>query len=62
MKMKLITAVDMFCGAGSTSSGVRPACAERGVRLQLTAINHWSLAIETHSANHSRGGSHLPVS
>jgi DNA (cytosine-5)-methyltransferase 1 len=47
-----ITAVDLFCGAGGTSSGLVQACKEVGVNLELTAINHWDKAIETHSQNH----------
>lgn len=49
---RTITAVDLFCGAGGTSTGLAQACDAAGVRLQLTAINHWDHAIETHSANH----------
>ena len=47
-----IRAVDLFCGAGGTSSGLRQACEKRGLRLQLLAINHWDVAIATHEANH----------
>lgn len=47
-----ITAVDLFCGAGGTSSGLAAACADLGYDLDLTAINHWQVAVETHSANH----------
>lgn len=42
-----ITATDMFCGAGGTSSGVKKAGAE--VKM---AMNHWEMAIETHNTNH----------
>src|SRR5690348_12808930 len=47
-----VRAVDLFCGAGGTSTGVKLACEQLGKRLSLTAINHWDVAIETHSANH----------
>lgn len=50
--MKTIRAADLFCGAGGTSSGLLDACADMGRRLNLLAINHWPVAIETHSANH----------
>ena len=50
--MKQITAIDMFCGAGGESTGISQACAEMGFKLNLSAINHWERAIETHSANH----------
>lgn len=52
MKAKKIIAADLFCGAGGTSTGVHMAAAEAGVKLDLTAINHWDVAIETHSQNH----------
>lgn len=42
-----ITAIDLFCGAGGSSTGLVSA----GVRV-MTAVNHWKLAIETHSTNH----------
>lgn len=49
--MKL-TAADLFCGAGGSSTGLASACQSHGRRLDLTAVNHWERAIETHSANH----------
>lgn len=42
----------MFCGAGGTSSGLLEACEKMGIRLNLIAINHWPIAIDTHKANH----------
>ena len=49
---KRIDAVDMFCGAGGTSSGLLAACRMMGIELNLIAINHWPVAIDTHRANH----------
>lgn len=49
--MKL-TAADLFCGAGGSSTGLASACQAHGRRLDLTAVNHWERAIETHSENH----------
>ena len=46
-----IHAADLFCGAGGTSLGLAHACAEMGIKLNLLAINHWNIAIETHSRN-----------
>jgi DNA (cytosine-5)-methyltransferase 1 len=43
---------DLFCGAGGTSTGARRALAERGLRMELVAVNHWPVAIETHRRNH----------
>ncbi len=51
-EQRRITAVDLFCGAGGTSTGLRDACADAAVALNLTAINHWSQAISTHTLNH----------
>lgn len=42
----MLTAADMFCGAGGSSMGAEMA----GVELKL-ALNHWQRAIETHQAN-----------
>ena len=50
--MKTIKAADLFCGAGGTSTGLVFACEEIGAKLDLIAINHWEVAIETHSKNH----------
>ena len=45
-------AADLFCGAGGSSTGLVQATQARGISLDLTAVNHWHRAIETHSANH----------
>lgn len=47
-----VEAVDLYCGAGGTSTGLSESCKELNLKLKLLAINHWDLAIETHSANH----------
>ncbi|MGB1270475.1 MAG: DNA cytosine methyltransferase [Endozoicomonas sp.] len=52
--MKTVSWVDLFCGAGGTSTGLTQAARKKGVKLELTAINHWDKAIETHSVNHKR--------
>lgn len=49
---RLIRAADLFCGAGGTSTGLRWACENLGYNLALLAINHWDVAIATHSSNH----------
>lgn len=46
------TAVDLFCGAGGTSSGLYYACESMGFGIDLLAVNHWRIAIETHKTNH----------
>lgn len=50
--MKKITAVDLFCGAGGESTGLKMAADSLGKELELLAINHWDVAIKTHSRNH----------
>lgn len=46
-----LTITDQFCGAGGSSQGVRKVSERiKGVHLKL-ALNHWKLAIETHSTN-----------
>ena len=50
-KRRRIRAADLFCGAGGSSSGLRRACEQLGHELELTAINHWPTAIETHRTN-----------
>lgn len=52
VKTKRILVADLFCGAGGTSQGLQLAAALLGRRVELTAVNHWDRAIETHSANH----------
>lgn len=53
MSQPIIKAADLFCGAGGTSTGLVEACDELGMRCELTAINHWDVAIATHTANHA---------
>lgn len=52
MTTRTIRCADLFCGAGGTSTGLAAACRELGLDLDLIAINHWQVAIETHSTNH----------
>lgn len=47
-----VIAADLFCGAGGTSSGLVNACKDLGLAVELHAINHWEIAIATHTANH----------
>lgn len=50
--MTTIKAADLFCGAGGSSTGLKRVADALGVRLDLTAVNHWTKAVETHAANH----------
>lgn len=47
-----VTSVDLFCGAGGTSTGLAEACKELGAPVELIAVNHWTIAVETHKRNH----------
>ena len=49
---KTIFAADLFCGAGGTSCGLKKAAQELGMAVNLVAVNHWPVAIQTHSSNH----------
>ena len=49
-----MNAVDLFAGAGGTSTGATWA----GARV-LAAVNHWSRAVETHTAAHPGTVHHL---
>jgi DNA (cytosine-5)-methyltransferase 1 len=50
--MSTIRIADLFCGAGGTSTGAVQAARNLGHAVELTAVNHWDRAVETHSANH----------
>ena len=47
----LVTA-DLFAGGGGTSTGLAQACRSLSKNPELTAVNHWDIAIETHKRNH----------
>lgn len=52
MKPSHITIKDQFCGAGGNSQAVRNLSKKYGGGLEVTAaLNHWELAIQTHTAN-----------
>jgi DNA (cytosine-5)-methyltransferase 1 len=50
--MTTVRAVDLFCGAGGLSGGLKMAASALGVTVDLIAINHWDVAIATHRGNH----------
>ena len=52
MTGKTYEVVDLFCGAGGSSTGAKRAIEEIGGRMSLRAVNHWNKAIATHSKNH----------
>lgn len=44
--------VDLYCGAGGTTTGMIQAADELGIEIECLAVNHNIFAISTHSANH----------
>lgn len=50
--MMTLRVADLFCGAGGSSTGLMQVAASLGVRIDLTAVNHWPIAVETHAQNH----------
>jgi len=50
--MKTILAADLFAGAGGATTSLRRACDELGLGLSAVAVNHWPIAVKTHSLNH----------
>lgn len=47
--------IDLFCGAGGTSTGAQMAFDDLGLEMDLTAVNHWDTALSTHASNHPTG-------
>ena len=48
----VINAADLFCGGGGTSTGLGNAAREMGRPVNLVAVNHWRIALNTHRENH----------
>lgn len=44
--------IDLFCGAGGSSTGALRAAVRLGIEIEMLAINHWEKAIDTHALNH----------
>lgn len=51
---QVVNVADLFCGAGGTSTGAIKAARELGLDINLVAVNHWDIAIATHSKNHPK--------
>jgi DNA (cytosine-5)-methyltransferase 1 len=49
---------DLFCGAGGSSTGAMRALRELGRNPTLIAVNHWAIAIDTHTRNHPMARHH----
>src|SRR5271165_985454 len=52
LKSKRLKCVDLFCGAGGTSTAMIEVARAFDFYCQLTGVNHWQTAIETHRRNH----------
>lgn len=55
-KRKLLVA-DLLCGAGGSSTGCVQALLSLGYTMEeiiLVCVNHWPIAIDTHTRNHPR--------
>lgn len=50
-KLRTALVADLFCGAGGSSSGAKRALEKLGYSMTLSAVNHWNIAIDTHSKN-----------
>src|SRR5688500_13429998 len=48
----MIRVADLFCGAGGASTGLLQAADSRGLSVDLVAVNHWPIAVQTHTQNH----------
>lgn len=51
MPRKILVA-DLLCGAGGSSTGCQRALEAMGLEMDLVCVNHWPVAIETHTKNH----------
>ena len=51
--MKPLQIADLFCGAGGSTTGIRQAVDRMGKTANILAINHWDVAIQTHSLNNT---------
>jgi len=56
--LKTLQIADLFCGAGGSTTGIRQAVARMNRKANILAIDHWDVAIQTHSANND-GVEHL---
>lgn len=50
--MNQFSVADLFCGSGGESAGIIESVQRAGREIDLLAVNHWELAIETHSRNY----------
>jgi DNA (cytosine-5)-methyltransferase 1 len=58
MSRRKILVADLLCGAGGSSTGCARALNELGLEMELVCVNHWPVAIETHTKNHPEARHH----
>lgn len=56
--MRPLLMADLFCGAGGSSTGAERALRAMGRSSILVAVNHWAVAISTHTLNHPTARHH----
>jgi DNA (cytosine-5)-methyltransferase 1 len=49
---RALRVTDLFCGAGGSSTGALRAIESIGRTAKLMVVNHWDMAIATHTLNH----------
>lgn len=50
--MTTLKVADLFAGAGGMTTGCALAMKKLGMRGEFVAVNHWPIAVETHTVNH----------
>ena len=55
----VVVVADLFAGAGGYSTGAEKAIEEIGGKIELYAVNHWPVAVETHQRNHPNARHYL---
>lgn len=51
-RLRTALVADLFCGAGSLSTGANDALTELGFAPRFIAVNHWNVAVDTYQRNH----------
>lgn len=52
MTRRTLFCADLFAGAGGFTSGLLRAAERLNLDVDLVAVNHWDIAVSTHSRNH----------
>jgi DNA (cytosine-5)-methyltransferase 1 len=54
MRRRKLLVADLLCGAGGSSTGCALALRDLGLEMELVCVNHWPVAIDTHTKNHPK--------